>query len=99
MLVLIVLIILDFLLTYAGISLGVIHEANPIMAWTFQLPFWQGFMIRIVGVIFVAIIFYALYKMNRKAYKKVLIFANTLNVFVLVLHLLWIFAFVNHVNQ
>lgn len=98
MLFLNVMILLDFLLTYAGISLGIVREANPLIAWTFDLAFWQGFMIRILGAIFVSIIFYALYKMNRKAFRKVLIFANTVNVMVLMMHLLWIYAFVKSVQ-
>ena len=47
----------DFLLTFFGINAAIVEEGNPLLAWMFELPMWQGLLLRIAmfAVVFVAI--------------------------------------------
>jgi hypothetical protein len=47
MLGLFILIVVDYLMTYIGITLGLITEANPLMVCLFHLHLWPGLLIRV----------------------------------------------------
>ena len=36
----------DFILTFIGINAKVIYEGNPLLVWLFELPMWQGLLLR-----------------------------------------------------
>lgn len=90
MLLLFVLMLIDFLLTYIGVSIGVIKEGNPLIAWSFNLPYWQSIGVRLISVLLVFIPLLILYRMNPNVYKKVLILAYIVNFIIIIIHLYWI---------
>ena len=55
--ILFVLFMTDFILTFIGINTKVIYEGNPLLVWLFELPMWQGLLLRIAmfALVFVAI--------------------------------------------
>lgn len=88
-----VLFMTDFILTYLGISAGIIEEANPFLVWLFELPFITGLLLRLIMA---AVIIYLPIRMIKagkirpvlaKAYYGV---AYTANVLILGVHLYWI---------
>jgi hypothetical protein len=86
----------DFILTYLGISYGIIEEANPILIWLFKLPFIAGFVIRFLMFLIVIYIPIKLMKngkvrpLIRNAFYGV---AFTANIGILCVHLYWIFIY------
>ena len=74
--------IFDYLLTYIGIRLNIIEEANILMIWLFKLPLIQGLLIRIILSGVVMFPFYYL-KKNCKYYKKVFGLVIVIYVFVM----------------
>lgn len=87
------LIILDFILTYIGVvNLKVIYEANPLMVWIFNLPFLQGLFIRVLQSGFITYLLFIIYKNNYHIYKLVIRFGLGVNLFIMGLHLNWIFS-------
>ena len=88
------LIIIDYLLTYIGIhNLGVVYEANPFMAWLFELPFSQGLLIRVLHAIFIITLSYFLYKNEYENYDVFMKFALGVNIFVLMIHFRWVLKY------
>jgi hypothetical protein len=88
-----VLFMTDFILTYLGVSAGIIEEANPFLVWLFELPFLAGLALRLTMA---AIVIYWPIRMIKagkirpvlaKAYYGV---AYTANVLILGVHLYWI---------
>lgn len=91
MILLSLLIILDFILTYTGINTyGVIEEANIFLIWLFDLPFAAGLTVRVFMTAVIMIPFCLLYKLNYSIYKKTLTAAYVINLIVMVLHARWI---------
>jgi hypothetical protein len=87
-------IMVDFLITYLGVSYGCIEEANPFMKWLFKLPFIWAAVIRLsIG----AAIYY-IYRFIQKnadiSYRRAILFALTVENYVLLLHLRWMVAFI-----
>ncbi|MGI6537794.1 MAG: DUF5658 family protein [Caldicoprobacterales bacterium] len=52
----------DFILTYLGISAGIIEEANPFLVWLFELPFIAGLIIRLLMFVVVMYILLSLWR-------------------------------------
>ncbi len=52
MLLIAAMMMLDYALTYSGIKVGAIIEANPLMQWLFTLPLVYGLIVR-AGMILV----------------------------------------------
>lgn len=82
--------LLDYALTFAGIRLNVISEANPIMIWLFNLNFGYGILVRIAMCIVLLVPFYLLMKKERKVYNKVIKWVCTGYGLVFILHFRWI---------
>lgn len=88
------LIIIDYLLTYIGVNnLEVVYEANPLMVWFFELPFFQGFLIRVIYAGFIIILSYFLYKNEYENYDVFMKFALGVNIFVLMIHFRWVLKY------
>lgn len=91
-----VLFMTDYILTYLGVSAGIIEEANPILVWLPELPFIPGFIIRLLMFMMVAYIPIKLIRAGRikpplaKAYYSVAFTANTA---ILGVHLYWIITY------
>lgn len=84
------LMILDFLFTYMGVNVfNFIEEANPLLAWIFNLPFFYAFIIRLSICFIISKLLKYIYKNNIAIYKKVIFFALSLNLFVMTLHIMW----------
>lgn len=91
-----VLILTDFVLTYMGVSSGIIEEANPLMVWMFELPFVPSLLLRILmGFIFLYIP-YRLIKTGKVRPALVKAFygiAYAANIGILCVHLYWIITY------
>lgn len=83
----------DYGLTYAGIANGAITEANPLMAWLFELPLSQGLPIRGAMSIMALLPFFILMKRDKAAYGRAILIASALYVPVILLHLQWLITF------
>lgn len=93
MLVLFILFMSDFILTYFGISLGIITEGNALLIWLFQVPFIVGLIIRFLmflGLIYMPIKFIKKGKIRPLISKAFYGIAFTANIGVLCMHLYWI---------
>jgi len=85
-----ILIIVDYLMTYVGIAMGIITEANPLMVWLFQLHLWPGLLIRLAfALVAVGLLVYAK-RQDAKLYRSGVIVAYTVQVLVMGLHLYWV---------
>jgi hypothetical protein len=91
-----VLFMTDFILTYLGVSAGIIEEANPALVWLFELPFLAGLALRLTMA---AIVIYWPIRMIKagkirpvlaKAYYGI---AYTVNTGILGVHLYWIISY------
>lgn len=86
----------DFILTYLGVSAGIIEEANPVLIWLFELPFIPSLFFRLLMAFTVIYLPIRLIKTNKirpalaKTYYAVAYTANTL---ILGVHLYWIISF------
>lgn len=91
-----VLFMTDFILTYLGISAGIIEEANPFLVWLFELPFLVGLLLRIAMG---AVLIYLPIRMIkagkiRPALAKVYYGVTyTVNILILGVHLYWIIGY------
>lgn len=84
------LMILDFILTSIGISLGVIIEGNFLMGWLMALPFAAGLLVKTgMSIILLTPIYYAKLK-NKRIYKVALWTAFIAYGIIMVMHALWI---------
>jgi len=81
--------IFDYLLTYIGIRLDIIEEANIFMVWLFDKPLLQGLLIRMILSGVVILPFYYV-KKHCKYYKKVFGLIIMVYILVMVLHIRWI---------
>lgn len=83
------LLITDYLITYLGIHLGAITEANPLIRWLFTLPFEKGLPIRAaMSLIVIAPLWYL--KKHYKHYRRVISFILAVYAVVMGMHVLWI---------
>lgn len=83
------LLITDYLITYLGIHLGAITEANPLMRWLFTLPIEKGLPIRAaMSLIVIAPLWYL--KKRYKYYRRVIAFILAVYAVVMGMHYLWI---------
>jgi hypothetical protein len=85
--------ILDYVLTYIGIRIGIIEEANPIMKWLFELSFMDGIIIRIAISILLLIPYYFIKKTRIKIYNKLIIIVCVGYSLIFLLHLSWVLDF------
>ena len=88
-----VLFMTDFILTYIGISAGIIVEVNPLLIWLFELPFLTGVILRIlIGVIVINLPIRTIKtgKIRPAIAKTYYWVAYMVNVGILVVHLYWI---------
>lgn len=90
----ILLFISDYVLTYVGLSNGIIEEGNPFMKYLMQLPFYQGLLIRIA---YLSILTFMLWIGRKtKLYKQALKIINGVYIFVFFLHLHWVFDYLSY---
>lgn len=81
----------DYVVTYLGIHhYEFIREANALFVWLFNLPFAQGFLVRVVGALFVTGLYQYIYMEGNKHYKKVITFALSVNIVIMFLHIRWL---------
>lgn len=92
LLVLGVMMMADYLLTWHGINnLGVIAEANFMMAWLFEVNFLLSFALRLIMVLFVLWIINLTHKYGDRYFKLMISFAIALNLVVMFLHCRWLY--------
>lgn len=90
----------DFIFTYIGIQFyGVITEANPILVWTFNLPFPQALCLRLFYSGILVYLAHYLRKQKYKYHPQFVIFALTVNCLVMFLHFHWVFKVVANLAQ
>lgn len=85
----------DYLLTYLSMYVfGVAEEANYLMVWLMELPFWKGFIIRIFVVLgpVVLLKFAEKYK-NPGVYRKILLVPLATQVVPYVAHGIWVWKY------
>ena len=88
---------IDFALTYYGVSIGIITEANPLLVWLFNLPLFWSTVMRIVIVMATPFLpLYYLYRKKSIAYKWALRGAYILNAFIICLHVQWIYFLIKY---
>ncbi|MGH2318795.1 DUF5658 family protein [Planococcus sp. SE5232] len=88
---LVVLNFLDGLLTYVGLSLGAITEANPILASL--SPFALLMTKLLLSLCLFSFLYTPFVRIQSHSWRYSLIFVNTLYSFILLLHLLWLILF------
>lgn len=88
---LVVLNFLDGLLTYIGLSLGAITEANPILASL--SPFALLMTKLLLSLCLFSFLYTPFVRIQSRSWRYSLIFVNTLYSSVLLLHLLWLILF------
>jgi hypothetical protein len=90
MLALFILIVVDYLVTYIGITMGVITEANPLMRWLFNLHLWPGIAVRAaLALSAVGLLSYAR-KRDARLYRSGVAVAYAVQAAVMGLHLYWV---------
>ena len=81
----------DYLITYWGVSRQIIVEANPLMAGLMQLPFYQGFLIRLAVIVLGSIAFWS--GRNTKVFPYAMKIGCGVYLLVFVLHIGWIYQY------
>jgi hypothetical protein len=92
-----VLYLTDFILTYLGVSAGIIEEVNPLLIWLFELPFLAGLFTRtLMGtiVIYLPIRIIKTGKIHPAIAKTYYSVAYTTNAGILVIHLYWLITYI-----
>ena len=84
------LMMVDFILTYLGVHLNIINEANPFLVWLFELPFLASLTLRLIHVGGVLLGLECLKTKKYKGYSKVVTFALIINLILLILHVRWL---------
>lgn len=88
---LLAMLIIDYVVTYMGIHYyQFIREANELFVWLFNLPFAQGFILRLIAALAVTALYQYIYMEGHKHYTKIITFALLVNVVVMVLHIRWL---------
>ena len=85
-----IVVMLDYILTYIGVTIGIVYEANPFMVWLFEMDLWAGLMIRAVMATVLVGMFYYIKQKTEKAYTRLLVFFYVVNAVVMGFHLYWI---------
>lgn len=88
---LVVLNFLDGLLTYIGLSLGAITEANPLLA-SFS-PFALLMTKLLLSLCLFGFLYTPFVRLRSRSWRYSLIFVNALYSFILLLHLFWLILF------
>ncbi|WP_298832446.1 DUF5658 family protein [uncultured Planococcus sp.] len=88
---LVVLNFLDGLLTYIGLSLGAITEANPILASFSPLAILMTKLL--LSLCLFSFLYTPFVRLQSRSWLYSLIFVNMLYSFILLLHLLWLILF------
>ncbi len=92
---LLVLIMVDYILTYFGINyLGAIVEGNPLLVDFFNLPFIYSFFLRLLHASIIVLICEYLLSLEYKYYDLFMKFAIGVNVLVMLVHIRWIYIFI-----
>jgi len=87
-------IILDYTLTYIGINiLYFIDEANPLMAWIFQLPFTTGFLIKFIYTSCITVFLDYCIKTNIRMIPPAINLCLAVNLVILAMHISWIMKY------
>lgn len=86
-----ILLMMDYILTYISLTLGICFEANILMRWLMELPLWEGLILRTIMSVLVLIPFYVCKKKNIKLYNKACIIALSIEVIPFLAHLYWVF--------
>lgn len=88
---LVVLNFFDGLLTYIGLSLGAITEANPILASFSPLAILMTKLL--LSLCLFSFLYTPFVRIQTRRWRYSLIFVNTLYSFILLLHLFWLILF------
>ena len=86
----------DYLLTYVGINvLEFITEGNALMVWLFELPLFEGLIIRTLMGMFVYALLKIIQKLGSKHYQKVIKLIIVIEMIPHLLHLIWIIQYLS----
>lgn len=85
-----ILMIIDYLLTYWGISLGIIREGNPMMMFAFNYGFIPGLLFRFSYSLMILALLYRIRKGNVYEYIHTNIAMGAVYLWVFSLHFQWI---------
>jgi hypothetical protein len=93
MLILSILMIIDFGLTYYAVSADFATEANALMAWLFNLPFGWSLLARLVMMAAILIPFWLIFR-RKDRYKRLLRMAYIVEGIIVLSHSWWIIEMV-----
>ncbi|QZY56730.1 DUF5658 family protein [Crassaminicella profunda] len=91
--ILFLLMIGDYLLTYLGMyTFGVVEEANCLMVWLMELPFWKGFIIRIcIALVPILLLKLAERYKDPDIYMSILLVPLSIQFIPYIAHVIWIY--------
>lgn len=85
-----ILMVLDYILTFVGIKNGIIVEGNPIMCFMFQYNFIVGLLFRISYAGIILAMLYNIKKNNIYKYIEINMFVGAIYLYVFNLHFQWL---------
>lgn len=93
LLLLFILMIIDYPLTYYGMYvLRTIEEVNPLMVTFMAMPFYKGFIIRVIYSLFIiSLLKYVEPYKHPVTYRKILFIPLAIQIIPYVAHAMWIF--------
>lgn len=85
------LMMIDYVLTWLGVrEFGVISEANPLMGWMFDMPFYLSLLSRMVLVFITNSLFIYIYNQRYDKFDLAINFCILSNILVMFAHNHWI---------
>ncbi|MBF8982062.1 hypothetical protein IZY60_00780 [Lutibacter sp. B2] len=90
-----ILMIIDYPLTYYGMYvLRTIEEANPLMLKFMEMPFYKGFLIRVLySLFFISLLKYVEQYKYPVVYRKILFVPLSIQIIPYTAHAMWIFNY------
>ena len=88
-----VLLMADYLLTYIGIKIGFVYEANLLLRWLFDLDLFYGILIRLISIIFVIMLFRLFEKRKNKDAIVFLSIFYSMQFIIMAIHSNWIYMY------
>lgn len=90
MLMIFLFLLMDYLLTYIGIRINLIEEANPIMRHIFDRDLITGLLMRISYSLILVLLLYAIKRKKPLYYTKIVFGTDILYSLIILLHIRWI---------
>lgn len=85
--------ILDYILTFIGLDLGIIREGNFFLLWLFELPFILALSLRIIMALGLIKLFNHYKKRPNRDYRTALTAFYSIYSIVMALHFTWILQY------